>query len=238
MTSQISKLCKVLYAKPTFSKVPNSFVRQAAGIDLVLSCYDVNLLSPLLFSIEGIRMSGKMLSQPPDVVCPPIEDYFKLEPSNAGLDALRLVVTKQWARRERVARLQRYTEPAAVYAMPWVFNGRPAKSVVTSENNILALNSRNITKSQYDLKDHIGSRFFRQDESLKVDNNSLVRVEENPIIDPDNYLRLKAVLYESFDSMPAPLQNWLNNVILQDVEPQPEDQDRIDLLLHGFKGFN
>lgn len=231
ITSELGKLCKVLYARPTFSKGNHTFVKQDTGVDLVLSCYDVGLLSQVLFSIKGITM-GRKAERAVSGVCPPIADYFTLEPSNLALESVRARLSKEWSRRKRWPSVDRNGQPAVIQIGNWIFDSQPVKDVVTSENNLVALNNRNL-RMQYDLRDHKGSRFFA--EGSNVNQNSLVTRDNEQTT--GNYLRIKPVLYEGFDSMPASLKKWLHDVVTESVESDPSDQERLDLLLHGFKGF-
>ncbi|QLL32058.1 hypothetical protein HG536_0C02270 [Torulaspora globosa] len=234
ITSELGKLCKVLYARPTFSKAYNTLVRQDTGLDLVLSCYDVGLLSPVLFSIKGITMGRKAERAAVSGVCPPIGEYFTLEPSNVRLESLRARLTRQWSKRKHAPSVDRNGQPAVIQIGHWIFDSQPVRSVVTSENNLVALNSRNL-RSQYDLRDHRGSRFFAEGSPTNVNQKSLVTKANEQTT--GNYLRIKPVLYEGFDPMPGSLKRWLHDVVAEGVEPDARDQERLDLLLHGFKGF-
>ncbi|QLQ82465.1 hypothetical protein HG537_0H02270 [Torulaspora globosa] len=228
ITMELGKLCKVLYARPTLSKASNTFVKQDRGVDLVVSGYDVGLLSHVLFSIKGIAMDRKVEV---DGVCPGIEDYFTLEPSNVELETVRACLAKQWSKRKHAGNVDR---SGVVKVGNWIFDTQPVKHVVTSENNLVALNSRNL-RSQYNLRDHRGSRFFTEGSSANLNGKSLVTTSNEPT--RANYLRIKPVLYESFDSMPGSLKKWLHDVVMEGIEPDTSDQERLDLLLHGFKGL-
>lgn len=231
ITSELSKLCKVLYARPTLSRLHTTFTRQNTGIDLVLSSHDVGLLSPVLFGITGITMNNRNAQvKTSDLVCPRIDDYFKLEESNGTLESLRTRLTGQWNRRRHASVLDRDGQQEMIKLGPWLFNATPVKQAVTSENNLVALNMRNLTKAQYNVK---GSRFF-QEENLSKDS-SLTRSDEES---SNSFLRIRPILYENIDSMPDSLERWLHDVLTEDAEPDAADQDRLDLLLHGFKGFN
>lgn len=244
ITSELSKFSKVLYAKPTFSKLNNSLVSQEAKLDLVLSTRNVELLSTVLFNIRGVQMETNYRFQN-ELICPPIEEYFLLEESNQYLENLRTSLIKRWnVNRHSKMHLDGKTQ-STIGISPWLFNSSPTKQVLTSDNNSVMLNRRNLMKGQYDLNDHQGSRFFQ--ESVKRDlpqspSSSHSTHRFSSIIGEKSNLKhsslaLTPIIYESFDAMPYGLQKWLHNVVEDDYISQNDNIDRLDLLLDGFKGF-
>lgn len=239
ITSELSKICKVLYAKPTFSRIENTFANQDAKIDLVLSGYDTGQLSTVLFNVKGITMREPPLIRN-DLMCPAIEDYFELEQSNKALEDLRGPLIRKWNAFKHSQELTRGGKVSSVAVEPWVFNTRPVKKILTSENQLVGFNSKSQTNSQYDMKDRRGSRFFQDEPSTGYDRNTVNFKMRRPPdeVSSEHFLALKPVIYESLDSMPLRLQKWLRGAVEDDFTTNEAEQARLDLMLHGFKGFN
>lgn len=232
--SELSKICKVIYAKPTFTKLENTFTNRDARIDLVLSSNFIDQLSTVLFNIKGITMKEQPNIRT-DLMCSAIEDIFALEHGNEDLKELHNLVLRKWNRTKPNASYMASEPPVIIN--PWIFNNRPIKKVVTSENLLVALNAPNIMKRQYDLSDHRGSRFFQVGPLTKAhDHTATVNHPSGPI-SSETYLKVKPVIYESLDSMPLRLQKWLHGAIDDTVKINQHEQERLDLMLHGFKGF-
>lgn len=232
--SELSKICKVIYAKPTFTKLENTFTNRDARIDLVLSSNCTDRLSTVLFNIKGITMK-----KPPkirtDLMCPGLKDIFALEHSNEDLEELHGLLLRKWNRSKPSASYIASEQPVII--KPWIFNNRPVKKVVTSGNLLVALNAPNIMKRQYDLSDHRGSRFFQEGPLTKLHDHTASIYHSSGPISSEGYLKVKPVIYESLDSMPPRLQKWLHGAIDDTVKINQHEQERLDLMLHGFKGF-
>lgn len=235
IVSELSKICKVVYARPTFTRVGNTFSSQQARIDLVLSSYGIDQLATVLFNVRGIVMGpeSKMNNQ---AMCPDIEDYFVLEQSNPTLERVRQRLIRTWSNIGHKEKMTFRRPRSSVLVSPWIFNSRPTRNAVTDSNQTIELNLRNLTRRQYDLRDHRGSRFFPES-SPSTPDDIPVDSPTNRLSEKGAVLWIKPVIYEGLDTMPSNLQKWLYGVLDDDTTTNESEQARLDLMMHGFKGF-
>lgn len=261
ITAKLGEICKILYAKPTFSHLPNTLVSKRSRIDLVLSSSNVDQLLTVLFNLRGIEMGS---FRTPGRTSSPISELFTLEDRNDDLKNLHSSLLREWKVLNHRAACNRNEIQPLVKFSPMIFNSKPAQSIYINEDVHVSFAEREQLPPEYDMSAHHGSRFFNVDRfSLPAGNNRVEKRRENKenasFGDDENarefyafinryqrghssdYVAITSKLYLRFDSLPYGLQKWLlgtcsDSGTLQ--KGQKDTSEKVDLLLHGFRGFN
>lgn len=262
ITAKLGKICKILYAKPTFSHLPNTLVSKKSRIDLVLSSFSVDQLLTVLFNLRGVEMGAFRTVGP---TSSPISELFTLEDSNEDLENLNSSLSREWKVLNHRDACNRNELQPLVKLSPWIFNSKPAKSICINDDEYVSFTRRERLPLQYDMNDHHGSRFFDVDRfTLPAGNNRMEERrrenKENAHFESDenakelhefinryqrsnssDYVAITPKLYHEFDSLPYGLQKWLLGICSDGGALQKGRKDaseQVDILLHGFRGLN
>lgn len=228
ITTELSKFSNIKYARPTFTIGKGTFKKTSPKLDLILAAPDIHKLTTVLFNLRAFIMNKKeekstitMSHHGPGV------------PSNEGedrnLEQIYSSLLTAWSgdiRAQDSSFIQLQPDTSLLFAR------RPANYANTTENRRVDLSSRDffrLHEEQHDKNDDVrAADYFESPAEIKESGYG------------PNLIRLEPSLYYNYSSLPDNMKLWLNG--LEDnkktlMEIDEKATERLDMLLHGFKGF-
>ncbi|QLG73613.1 hypothetical protein HG535_0F01240 [Zygotorulaspora mrakii] len=262
IASELSKICNILYARNTFSYRANSVARHQPTLDLVLSSSNVTRLAKIIFNLRGIKLNENEIETTP--ILNPVEESIDSVTEYRELDSVYESLKQQWniaSHREGYGKsaLQPLISVSSLF-----FNKRPVEAAYSATNELIPLSRSPGLQSDCVTTNPQTSTFFQVDEFAQNAKQSEFHHPElqqmqkgsNFMLDDaarhfhdyigqckkfnhHQYLALTPKLYYNYDSFPVGLKKWLHDIDRLDMsfKDKRAQSDRLDILLHGFKGF-
>ncbi|CAI1781976.1 hypothetical protein SEUBUCD646_0P03980 [Saccharomyces eubayanus] len=228
ITTELSKFSDIKYARPTFAIGKGTFKKTSPKLDLILATPDIHKLATVLFNLRAFIMN-KREEKLTVTMC----QHGSGVPSNEGedkdLDQKYSSLLNVWGGNARVqdspfTQLQPDTN--------LLFARRPVDYANTTENRRVDLSSRDFFRL------HEEQHERNEDDRAADYSQSPAEIRKSEY--GPNMIHLEPLLYHSYSSLPTNMKLWLNGVkddkkTLMEIDENATD--KLDMLLHGFKGF-
>ncbi|CAI4055146.1 hypothetical protein SUVZ_16G4030 [Saccharomyces uvarum] len=228
ITTELSKFSDIKYARPTFAIGKGTFKKTSPKLDLILATPDIHKLATVLFNIRAFIMNKKEETSTV-TTC----HHGSGVPSNEGeggnLEQKYSSLLTAWSgdiggQDSSFTQLQ----PDANL----LFFRRPVDYANTTENRHVDLSSRDFFRL------HEEPHGRNEDDRAADYSQSPAEIKESEY--GPNLIQLEPSLYYNYSSLPDNMKLWLNG--LEDnkktiMEIDEKATERLDMLLHGFKGF-
>lgn len=232
ITNELSKICNILYNRPTFSSLPRDISKSKPKLELVLASSNVNILSRILASVNGIQIRDQISDEGANLhsefdsnIIPPDKVDFRL---NELYNSLK----SGWASKKGI------TQNALI--SPWVFSSI-SPSILDTINDyeapIITLTD-NLVQDQH--KNGLTETGFLEGDDFNISTTFISGnsdMQETTLV---NILNLSSTFHRSLGTTSPTLRAWfhgINNIDVQDPESLQKEKEKLDLLLHGFSGL-
>ncbi|SCV06037.1 LANO_0H20714g1_1 [Lachancea nothofagi CBS 11611] len=243
ITSELQKFGNVLYSRSNAAVWQQTLKRSSPKIDLIMSSNQLHTLSYLLFNLRGFTVPTQKINLLPPDPLPTLKNFPQLVTVYKEL-------RNRWTQNNHREKSRPRDLPPFVALDPWIFKSLPVNRIHTSKDSSMEINA----DSHFDIYEDRqvqGSRFFDFSRWQPPHDNGFIHTETEETdqffdfaktkLDSRRHIFVEPVLYPDYDCLPQEIKFWL-----EDIDEDSEDHgarwskgqsQRLDFLLHGFKGF-
>ncbi|CCD22612.1 Mss18p NDAI_0A04560 [Naumovozyma dairenensis CBS 421] len=241
--NELSRICQIRYGKPTFSTSPKNISRSIPKLDLIVLPGDIIKFSRIFANLRGIDLTIKPKTLPRAPYF--YSEFTELDQRQNDRHSFNLKwMDKKLSNKWRTGIVNQSNNKDCTGFMRisnLIFADKPTLKISTTAGKNVPL---------YDLSS-LQLRNEDSNEMTTLDNTeSYSKVIENfyPRMSDctknsrnSDFVALRPRYYTSFSSLPSQMQKWLIDSEKEEgafSEYNGLEKERLDLLLHGFKGFN